>query len=95
MKSQVIASATCASVRRDLLALAVFLSLILPLSAQDATISVPGTQVATEQTAAAAQNSDALRKRRKNLLPASLEFPTHRTTITSVLARTIANRFPC
>jgi hypothetical protein len=44
------------------LTLAVFLLLTVPLVAQDTPIGPPGTQVATEETPAAAQNSDALRK---------------------------------
>src|SRR5580700_9108175 len=51
---------------RGFFALAVFLLLGMPLAAQDTPIGVPGTQVATEETPAAATNTDALRKAAQN-----------------------------
>lgn len=75
MMSKIVASATCACVSRNLLALALFLSLILPVSAQDTPIGAPGTQVATEETAAAAQNADALRKAAQNPIASLISVP--------------------
>jgi hypothetical protein len=75
MKSKIVASAGCVSVHRDVLALAVLLSLILPMYAQDTPIGVPGTQVATEETPAAAQNSDALRKAAQNPIASLISVP--------------------
>jgi len=51
-----------------------FLS-ILPLLAQDTPIGTPGTQVATEETPAAATNSDALRKAAQNPVASLISVP--------------------
>ncbi len=75
MKRKIVASAMSASVRRDILALAVFVSFILPLRAQDTPIGVPGTQVATEETPAASENSDALRKAAQNPIASLISVP--------------------
>ena len=50
------------------------------LVAQDTPVTPEGTQVATEETPAAAANADELRKESQNLSPASSAFP-FRTTI--------------
>jgi hypothetical protein len=48
------------------LVLGFFLVFTVPLFAQDTPIGTPGTQVATEETPAAATNTDALRKAAQN-----------------------------
>jgi hypothetical protein len=60
---------------RSLLILAGFLVCIVPLVAQDTPIGVPGTQVATEETPAAATNSDALRKAAQNPVASLISVP--------------------
>jgi hypothetical protein len=57
------------------LTLLAFLAFTLPLVAQDAPIGTPGTQVATEQTPAAATNSDALRKAAQNPIASLISVP--------------------
>jgi hypothetical protein len=52
-----------------------FLLSTLPLFAQDTPIGTPGTQVATEQTPAASQNSDALRKAAQNPVASLISVP--------------------
>ena len=55
--------------------LTIFLLSALPLLAQDTPIGVPGTQVATEETPAAAGNSDALRKAAQNPVANLISVP--------------------
>jgi len=57
------------------LTLVFFLILTLPLVAQDTPIGTPGTQVATEQTPAAATNADALRKAAQNPIASLISVP--------------------
>jgi len=57
------------------LALVVFLLLASSLIAQDTPIGVPGTQVATEETPAAAVNTDALRKAAQNPVASLISVP--------------------
>jgi hypothetical protein len=72
-----------ACVRRDrlhmrqsrFLALVVFLLSASSLIAQDTPIGVPGTQVATEETPAAAVNTDALRKAAQNPVASLISVP--------------------
>jgi hypothetical protein len=54
---------------------AVFLLLTVPMYAQDTPIGTPGTQVATEQTPAAAENADALRKAAQNPIASLISVP--------------------
>src|SRR6476646_7010697 len=61
-----LAYAKFALIARCFLGLAAFLLLPVLLVAQDTPVGVPGTQVATEETPAAATNSDALRKAAQN-----------------------------
>ena len=56
-------------------ALAPFLLLAAPLVAQDTPIGPEGTQVATEQTPAAAVNTDALRKAAQNPVASLISVP--------------------
>jgi hypothetical protein len=58
-----------------LLILVAFLSLTVPLVAQDTPIGVPGTQVATEETPAAATNAEALRKAAQNPIASLISVP--------------------
>ena len=60
---------------RCFLALAVFLLLAALLVAQDTPVGVPGTQVATEETPAAATNADALRKAAQNPIASLISVP--------------------
>src|SRR5439155_9998352 len=62
-------------VNRASSALAVFLLLTAVLVAQDTPIGVPGTQVATEETPAAAGNTDALRKAAQNPVASLISVP--------------------
>jgi hypothetical protein len=55
--------------------LAAFLLCTLPLAAQDAAVDTEGTQVATEQTPAAASSSDALRKAAQNPIASLISVP--------------------
>ena len=63
--------------RRDvgLLALAGFVLFTMPLAAQDTPIGTPGTQVATEETPAAAASTDALRKAAQNPVASLISVP--------------------
>jgi hypothetical protein len=54
---------------------AVFLLLTVPMYAQDTPIGTPRTQVATEQTPAAAENADALRKAAQNPIASLISVP--------------------
>ena len=56
-------------------AVAPFLLLTVPLVAQDTPIGPEGTQVATEETPAAAANSDALRKAAQNPVASLISVP--------------------
>ena len=60
---------------RGLLTLVVLLLSSVSLIAQDTPIGAPGTQVATEQTPAAAVNSDALRKAAQNPVASLISVP--------------------
>lgn len=62
-------------VRRGFLALVCFLPLTGLLAAQDTPIGVPGTEVATEETPAAAANADALRKAAQNPIASLISVP--------------------
>jgi hypothetical protein len=57
------------------LILAVLLLSAVPLVAQDTPVGVPGTQVATEETPAAATNADALRKAAQNPIASLISVP--------------------
>jgi hypothetical protein len=59
----------------SLLILVVLLLLTVPLVAQDTPIGVPGTEVATEETPAAATNTDALRKAAQNPVASLISVP--------------------
>jgi hypothetical protein len=56
-------------------ALLLLILLALPLVAQDTPVGVPGTQLATEQTPAAATNTDALRKAAQNPIANLISVP--------------------
>jgi hypothetical protein len=58
-----------------LLKLAAFLLSTIPLAAQDTAVEPEGTQVATEQTPAAASNADALRKAAQNPIASLISVP--------------------
>ncbi len=60
---------------QSLLALLIFIASTSALVAQDTPIGVPGTQLATEQTPAAATNSDALRKAAQNPIASLISVP--------------------
>jgi hypothetical protein len=64
-----------AFVRRSLLALVAFLLCTVALLAQDTPVGVPGTQVATEETPAAATNTDALRNAAQNPVASLISVP--------------------
>ena len=67
---------TRAPVKGAGMALAVFFLLTVQLMAQESTpVDVTGTQVATEQTPAAATNSDALRKAAQNPIASLISVP--------------------
>jgi hypothetical protein len=70
-----LAAAKLAFLKRRLLALAVFQLLAVVLLAQDTPIGVPGTQIATEETPAAATNADALRKAAQNPIASLISVP--------------------
>ena len=61
--------------RAALAALTPFFLLAVPLVAQDTPVGPEGTQVATEQTPAAAVNSDALRKAAQNPVASLISVP--------------------
>jgi hypothetical protein len=73
--------------RSSFFALSIFFLLSMSLIAQDTLIGVPGTQVATEETPAAAVNTDALRKAAQNPVASLI-----RRTGTSASLRTTASR---
>jgi hypothetical protein len=73
----------------SLLVLAVFLLSTAPLFAQDTPLGAAGTQVATEQTPAAATNADALRKASQNPVASLISVPIQNTAILA-LVRMIA-----
>ena len=60
---------------RGLLKLAIGLLCSVPVLAQDTPVGAPGTQVATEETPAAAANSDALRKAAQNPIASLISVP--------------------
>ena len=60
---------------RSLLTLAVFVLLAAPLIAQEPPVAPEGTQVATEQTPAAAANADELRKESQNPVANLISVP--------------------
>ena len=62
-------------VRRGSLPLAFFLLFTVALFAQDTPVGVPGTQVATEDTPAAATNTDALRNAAQNPVASLISVP--------------------
>jgi hypothetical protein len=64
-----------ARLHRRLRTLSFLLLCTLPLFAQDTPIGAPGTQVATEETPAAASNSDALRKAAQNPIASLISVP--------------------
>jgi hypothetical protein len=64
-----------AFVRQSLLALVAFLLPTVALLAQDTPVGVPGTQVATEETPAAATNTDALRNAAQNPVASLISVP--------------------
>jgi len=59
----------------DLSTLAVLILLTVSLAAQDTAIGVPGTQVATEATPAAATNAEELRKAAQNPVASLISVP--------------------
>jgi len=61
--------------RKGFLSLVCLLLLSVQLIAQDTPIGVPGTQVATEETPAAATNADALRKAAQNPIASLISVP--------------------
>jgi hypothetical protein len=61
--------------RRGSLPLAAFLLSTVALVAQDTPVGVPGTQVATEETPAAATNTDALRNAAQNPVASLISVP--------------------
>jgi hypothetical protein len=71
----VFASARASKVKRGVLALAILLSFTASVVAQDTPIGMPGTQVATEETPAAATNADALRKAAQNPIASLISVP--------------------
>lgn len=64
-----------AFITRCFLALAASVLLTVLLGAQDTPVGVPGTQVGTEETPAAATNSDALRKAAQNPIASLISVP--------------------
>jgi hypothetical protein len=58
-----------------LVVMASFLIFMMPLVAQDAPVAPEGTQVATQETPAAAANSDALRKAAQNPVASLISVP--------------------
>jgi hypothetical protein len=59
----------------SMLAMAISLVLTAPLIAQDTPIGTPGTQVGTQQTPAAATNTDELRKAAQNPVASLISVP--------------------
>jgi hypothetical protein len=68
-------SSNAGIVRRGFLALACLLLFTARLIAQDTPIGASGTQVATEETPAAATNADALRKAAQNPIASLISVP--------------------
>ena len=64
-----------ARIRRGVRTLPLIVALAMPLFAQDTPVGVAGTQVATEETPAAATNSDALRKAAQNPVANLISVP--------------------
>jgi Putative MetA-pathway of phenol degradation len=60
---------------RSILVLAICFLCTVPVVAQDTPIGVPGTQLATEETPAAATNTDALRKAAQNPIASLISVP--------------------
>jgi hypothetical protein len=61
------------------LAILFFLGCTVPLMAQDTPVGVPGTQVATDNTPAAAANGDELRKEAQNPIASLISVPVQPT----------------
>jgi hypothetical protein len=57
------------------LTVAVFLHSAVPLVTQDTPVGTTGTQVATQETPAAAENSDALREAAQNPVAGLISVP--------------------
>jgi hypothetical protein len=72
-------SGTTGFFRRGSLPLAAFLLSTIALLAQDTPVGVPGTQVATEETPAAATNTDALRNAAQNPVASLISVPIQPT----------------
>ena len=75
VKSTTPTSAKFTYVNRCFLALVIVLLLPFLVTAQDTPIGAPGTQVATEETTAAATNADALRKAAQNPIASLISVP--------------------
>ena len=60
----------------DALTVVIIILLVVPLMAQETPIGVQGTQLATEQTPAAAANADELRKEAQNPVASLISVPT-------------------
>jgi len=73
--TSVVARAKPALLDRTFLALAGFLLLSVPLMAQDTPIGVQGTELATQETPAAAANADELRKEAQNPVASLISVP--------------------
>src|SRR5271155_4981543 len=73
--TSVMAGTGSALADRSLLGLAAFLLLSAPVIAQDTPIGVPGTEVATVETPAAAESTDALRKAAQNPIASLISVP--------------------
>jgi hypothetical protein len=69
---------------QGLLALLIFIASTTALVGQDTPIGVPGTQLATEETPAAATNSDALRKAAQNPIANLISVPVQNNNNFSV-----------
>ena len=71
-----LADVSLAFVPRSLLALAIFILFTMPLTAQEeAPVNPEGTQVATQETPAAAANADALRSAAQNPVASLISVP--------------------
>jgi hypothetical protein len=75
----VVVTAKPGCANQGLLALAFLLLLTAPLTAQDTPIGVQGTEVATEETPAAATNTDALRNAAQNPVASLISVPIQPT----------------
>src|SRR5256886_6274482 len=67
-------------VSRNLRTLAAILFLTISLAAQDSPVGAAGNQLATDQTPAAATNSDALRKAAQNPIASLISVPVQNNT---------------